>query len=157
MRAIVSILIFSLISILSEAQNRTNVWELSILYLDTTPKCELRYINASMDTSTIYRVMSFFDANTSICDTTGQLLFYTNGLTIGNRNYDTLQNAVNFNPGWETDFYEPIGSGACQPVLILPDPGNNERYYVFHESGEPFIAYNTFPAAVGAPPLLVFA
>lgn len=97
-----------------------------------------------MDTNSIYRVMSFFVTNASICDTSGNLLFYSNGLTIGNRNHDTLENSENFNPGWATDFYEPIGMGNCQGVLILPDPGDEKRYYVFHESGESFIAYNMY-------------
>jgi len=131
-----------MVSSVAGAQNRTNVWELSYTF-GTAPKCELNYVNGIMDTNSVYRVMSFTDANASICDTAGNLLFYSNGLTVGNRNYDTLQNAVNFNPGGATDNYEPNGLGICQPLLILPDPGNSERYYLFHESGEYFMAYNT--------------
>lgn len=85
--------------------------------------------------------MSFYNTNASICDTNGNLLFYSNGLTIGNRNYDTLYNAVNFNPGWATDFNEPDGMSTCQGVLFLPDPGDYQRYYVFHETGESFFAH----------------
>lgn len=137
-------LLFLLIQTLSFAQNRTNVWELSYPLMPGNPTCELIYSNDIMDTTTVYRQMSFFTTNASICDTNGSLLFYTNGLIIENRNYDTLQNAVNFNPGWATDFYESVGLGACQGVLILPDPGNEKRYYLFHVSGESFIAYNTY-------------
>jgi len=76
-----------------------------------------------MDTTTIFRTMSFFTTYASICDTSGNLLFYSNGLTIGNHNYDTLHNAINFNPGSATDYYEPDGLGIDQAVLILPEPG----------------------------------
>jgi len=97
-----------------------------------------------MDTSNVYRPLQFFDTDASICDTSGNLLFYSNGLTIGNRNHDTLENAVDFNPGWATTFYEPDGLAACQGVLILPDPESSQRYYVFHETGEQLIAHNTY-------------
>jgi len=126
------------------AQNRANVWEFSYTYAQDSPKCELKYLNGIMDTSSIQRVMSFFISDASICDTNGNLLFYSNGLTIGNRNYDTLYNAVNFNPGWATDFYEPEGMGTCQGTLILPAPASDSHYYIFHETGEHFIAYNTY-------------
>jgi hypothetical protein len=125
------------------SQNRTNVWELSYKF-GSAPKCEMRYENSIMDTASVYRVMSFTNTNTSICDTNGNLILYTNGLTVGNRNYDTLMNAVNFNPGGETLAAEPIGLGSCQSVLILPDPGSVNRYYLFHVSGEGFIADSTY-------------
>jgi len=135
---------FLLLSLLSHAQNRSNVWELGYPYAETSPKCELHYTNGIMDTNSIFRVMSFFITDANICDTSGNLLFYSNGITIGNRNYDTLQNSVDFNPGWATDDNDPDGMSNCQGVLILPDPGNSDRYYIFHESGEEFIAYNTY-------------
>ena len=125
-------------------QNRTNIWELSYPIVPGSKTCELKLINGTMDTQSIYRQMYFFVTNASICDTSGELLFYSNGLTIENRNYDTLQNAVGFNPGSATDSYEPGGMGTCQGVLILPDPGNEKRYYIFHVSGESFIAYDTY-------------
>lgn len=131
------------ISIKCYSQNRTNVWELSIKF-STAPKCELRYENNYMDTLGVDRVMSFFNTNASICDTNGNLLFYTNGLTIGNRNYDTLQNAVDFNPGSQTSADETVGLGTCQGALILPDPGSFKRYYIFHVSGESFTFNNIF-------------
>jgi hypothetical protein len=126
------------------AQNRTNVWELSYDFTETSSKCELDYLNGNMDTISIVRPMPFFITDASICDTSGNLLFYSNGLYIENRNYDTLFNSIGFNPGWATDSYEPDGMGNCQGILILPDPGNSDRYYIFHESGEQFLSYNTY-------------
>lgn len=122
------------------AQNRTNIWELGYS-LSSSPACELRYQNGTMDTFGVNRVMTFWNTNASICDTNGNLLFYSNGLTVGNRNYDTLLNAVNFNPGWATDLNETFGMNNCQGVIFLPDPGNDKRYYLFHETGESFYSY----------------
>jgi hypothetical protein len=118
------------------AQNRTNVWELSYSNTIAYPNCEMKYLGGIMDTNQVVRSMSMFITNSSICDTNGNLLFYSNGLTIGNHNYDTLQNAENFNPGWATDFYEPDGMGINQSVLIIPYPNSMSRYYIFSESGE---------------------
>ncbi len=138
-----ALLAFMILALHINAQNRTNIWELSYSTDTMYPNSEMRYINGLMDTNSVTRIMSMFVANTSICDTDGNLLFYTNGLTIGNRNYDTLYNAVDFNPGTATFIYEPGGMGTCQGAVIIPDPADNDRYYIFHETGEYFFVNNT--------------
>ncbi len=139
-----TLLFFSNLVQHSHAQNRTNIWELGYQISLNYSNCEMRYINSEMDTNSISRIMAFTTTNTSICDTMGNLLFYSNGQTIGNSEYDTLYNAINFNPGSATDNSEPEGMKNSQGVLIIPDPGNYKRYYLFHESGEYFIANNIF-------------
>ncbi len=126
----------------AQAQNRTNVWELGYFNTLVYPNCEMRYMSGAMDTISISRIMALNISNTSICDTLGNLLFYTNGLIIGNSEYDTLQNSINFNPGIITSNSEPQGMKNSQGALIIPDPGDMQRYYLFHESGEYFIAHN---------------
>ena len=61
------------------------------------------YLGNNMDSNNVYGIMSIELTNGSICDTAGNLLFYSNGLTIGNKNYDTLKNAIDFNPGFVTE------------------------------------------------------
>ncbi len=57
----------------------------------------------------------------SISDTSGQLLFYTNGETIWNGNNNVMINGSGL-----------AGNGnASQSSLIVPDPGNSNQYYVF--------------------------
>lgn len=57
----------------------------------------------------------------SICDITGNILFYSNGRTIFNRNGQVMQNGDNLG-GHESSF---------QPVIIVPLPDNRHLYYVF--------------------------
>ena len=135
------LLCYLFISVNAFAQNRTNVWELSYSTSPIYPNTEVLFHNGVVDTQSVDRIMSIYDTNTSICDTNGNLLFYTNGLTIGNRNYDTLQNAVNFNPGYATTSFEPLGMGIAQGAVIIPRPLNVNQYYIFYVTAEPIFAY----------------
>ncbi len=58
---------------------------------------------------------------TSISDTNGNLLFFTDGQTIWNKEREIMING----DGLHGDYHNP------QPAVICHDPGNTERYYVF--------------------------
>ena len=57
----------------------------------------------------------------SISDTSGKLLFYTNGQTIWNQNHDTFTNGNGLLGDWSSS------QGTC----IVPLPENDSLYYVF--------------------------
>lgn len=65
----------------------------------------------------------------TIADTTGSLLFYTDGITVWNRNHVPMPNGSGLlgNPS------------STQSGIIVPYPGNTDLYYVFtvHDAGEP--------------------
>ena len=65
--------------------------------------------------------MSTYEAAASISDAQGKLLFYTDGVSIWNRKHQLMANASN------------IGGhpSASQGAVIVPDPANAQRYYVF--------------------------
>ncbi|MBK9249746.1 MAG: hypothetical protein IPM69_16935 [Ignavibacteria bacterium] len=50
---------------------------------------------------------------------TGELLFYTDGVSIWNKNHQMIATGL------------LGGSSSTQNVLIVPDPGNNKQYYIF--------------------------
>ena len=130
-----AILLFhSLFSDESQAQNEDNIWMLGCEMPDHNSGINFNFGQA--DTFTVVRDLCFFLTNASICDTNGQLLYYTNGCSINNRNHDTLFNSQNFNPGWLTNYYQPYGMGLPQGCLIVPRPNHYGQYYLFHESGE---------------------
>ena len=126
---------------LISAQNRTNIWQLGENGIGSNPTYYLDFSSGILDTVNLFRKMNFFITNASICNATGELLFYTNGVWIANRNHDTLYDSQDFNPGYWTDYYGDVGMGIPQGCLFLPsDVGN--KYYLFHVSGEYGEFYN---------------
>lgn len=76
----------------------------------------------------------------SVCDSNGQLLFYTEGDTLWNRNGDVMSNGQGLSglpamviglPGFP-DY--SATSSALQGAFIAPMPGNPDRFYVFSMS-----------------------
>ncbi len=71
----------------------------------------------------------------SICDEDGNLLFYTNGRGILNADHQLMPNGDSINWGLFTEFAWPtLGNGypGPQDVIILPDPGYKNGYYLLH-------------------------
>ena len=134
---IIVFLIFQFYTI-AIAQNHDNIWQLSYQYF--VDDCGLDFSNGMADTFSVFRDLNFFNTNASICDSSGNLLFYTNGHWIANANHDSLYHADHFNPGWATDtFYtDGNGIGCVQCAIVLPDPGNEQQYYLIHSSFERF-------------------
>ncbi|MBR9859820.1 gliding motility-associated C-terminal domain-containing protein [bacterium] len=61
------------------------------------------------------------EGSASICDSLGNLLFYTDGITIWNADHDTLLN------GSQLDGH----TSSFQSALILKQPGSDSLYYIF--------------------------
>jgi len=74
----------------------------------------------------------------SICDKEGNLLFYSNGCAIINAEAHMMPNgdSINYNE-WYTIFTDgecKYGYPGSQDIMILPDPGYGDGYYVFHKA-----------------------
>jgi hypothetical protein len=111
-------------------------------YNSAAPSNDFYYFdfsNGNCDTVRYYREMGFFITHASVCDSLGNLLFYTNGQYIANSNNDTLLNSSNFNPGYYTLSYYPDGLGFTQAAIFLTFSANSNIFYVVSESAEYFI------------------
>lgn len=74
--------------------------------------------------------------NASMSDENGNLLFYTDGITIWNKNHQIMQNDVSNN----YNYYEVE---AEQPVIIVPYPGQN-KYYVITQINDNIFGQNLY-------------
>ena len=65
--------------------------------------------------------MTIYLTNTSICDKSGTLLFYTNGLKVANKQHDVMENGDGLSPGYYTSLYTD-GMPNIQGAIIIPFP-----------------------------------
>ncbi len=74
------------------------------------------------------------EGNASVCDASGRLLFYTEGYYVWDRNGNVMPNGhrlIPFQPPvYQTGYVTPTSSSA-QGVIIVPMPGNEDKYYIF--------------------------
>ena len=88
------------------------------------------------DTPPSLSLLSFISEcqSAGICDSTGQLLAYTDGCNIYNRGHAIMLNGDSLNPG--KVFEEFCSSYPSYPLyqgcLFLPQPGSNDKFHLFH-------------------------
>lgn len=73
----------------------------------------------------------FGEASASICDEQGQLLFYTEGSKVWNRNNIAMPNGDNLTSIPAGSSYGSATSSSCQGALIVPFPDSDTKYYIF--------------------------
>jgi hypothetical protein len=74
--------------------------------------------------------------NASICNMTGELLFYTNGCEIFNSVDEVMENGFNLNPGEiHSDYCVPPFSTypSARSAMVIPKPGDTTLFYLFHQ------------------------
>lgn len=80
---------------------------------------------------------AFHSKNASICDSEGNLLFYTNGCAVANRDHEVMVNGDSINAGSFFDLFWDdcllFGYPGFQNTLILDDPANPHGYYIVHK------------------------
>ncbi|MBK9673444.1 MAG: T9SS type A sorting domain-containing protein [Bacteroidetes bacterium] len=83
---------------------------------------------------TVKLKMSFRDLNASICDSYGNMLFYTNGGWIANSTNDTMMNGNDLTPGPYASYWKIDGFRNSQGAVIIPFPADSTKYYLFHQT-----------------------
>lgn len=138
MRILILFVLLTLQVRLTIAQGVDNLWIMGYDHATGLP-----YGNTNIDFNTgspsIYyqnREISFARCSASICDSLGDLLFFTNGFFILNANNDTILNGAYLDTGAVMNSWINIGSPVPQGVFIIPKPKSNSEYYLFHEMAE---------------------
>ncbi|MEP7197697.1 MAG: T9SS type A sorting domain-containing protein [Saprospiraceae bacterium] len=96
-------------------------------------RAEFRFSDTGRVLTKTFSVKNKLDyTNSSICDSLGRLLFYTNGLEVYNRNYEIMLNGDDLNPGEFATGHENDGYPLVSGAMILPYPGHQDRFYLLH-------------------------
>ncbi len=131
-----SLLILIFIGLNTTAQQHDNVWPIGYHYCSGCAIPILDFTYGRPDTAGIYSPIDLFYTNTSICDSSGLLQFYTNGIWVANKYGQILPGSQDFNLdsavvhfGWTA--YMPF----FQCAIAVPFPGHPNQYCLFHVSG----------------------
>lgn len=115
------LLIFGIVPVISQAQSE-KVWAFGYhAGLD---------FNSGTPVGVQTDISGFGEGQASVCDASGQLLFYTEGTYIWDRNNNLMPNGSDLTGIVSTTTYSPTSSTA-QGTLIVPMPGTTSKFYVF--------------------------
>ena len=99
------------------------------------------FTSGTPNITSVSREMNFSSTSVNITDSTGNLLFCSNGVYIANANGDTMVNGSRLSPSYYTDVTGWDGMFVAQAALIIPKPGSNSNYYLFHGSIDDSVLY----------------
>jgi hypothetical protein len=136
MRKQVTSAICILFSSITHGQGVSNLWLMgydTLLHVQTG-RIRIDFSSGIPDISWTVRPMSMAKANALISNTSGDLLFYTNGVYIANANDDTMLNGEDLNPSTYTSQYQEDGLYIAQADFVIPVPGDSNKYYLFHST-----------------------
>lgn len=81
------------------------------------------------------RNLNFDRTSVSMSDSVGNLIFYSNGFAICNASSDTMLNGGGLDSSSQLSQWYQYGQPACQSMIIIPQPGLEQRIYnIFHIS-----------------------
>jgi len=118
----------------TQAQKEDNVWAFGYRYsFDTISNRIYLNFNDSLQISYEQRPMTFFSTSASICDSSGNLLIYSNGCYVESANGVEVQNSEGLNPGaLYNNCEDNQGYNIAQNMILLPDPIESSIYHLFH-------------------------
>jgi len=116
------------------AQKEDHNWLLggSISSVDSSyyKACRLDFEGEELDIHFIHKNLPFIRTNAVLSDSAGELLCYSNGENLYNRNFEVMENGDNFYPN--SDYVQ--GFPAIQGFMLLPLPGSAKK--VVHIYGD---------------------
>ena len=118
----------------SNSQGRDNIWLMGYDTNSSPPwgALSIDFNSGSPVIDTSYREMELNNTHSNISDTLGNLLFYTNGVYIADASHDTMLNGSGLNPSQYTTSLYNNGLNIGQGNIIIPLPGSQELFYMFH-------------------------
>jgi hypothetical protein len=134
MRSIIILLLFPL---LSYGQQHDNIWLFgynSSGFFDGVEGVIVDFKQDSLSFNYIPLTYEIDISSSSMSDEEGNLLFYTNGCLVLNKNHEIMENGEGLNPGEVSEIKCPTGyPGGLQSSLILPMPEHDSIFYILHK------------------------
>lgn len=120
-----NLFIFIFLYHLCYGQNQTNFWYFAeYAALDFNSGNPVALTNSALNT---------VEGCATISDESGNLLFYTDGWLVFNKNHNLMDNGFNLDGG----------QSSAQSCIIVPKPGSNTLYYIF-QAGDWGAGYLTY-------------
>jgi hypothetical protein len=118
----------------SFSQNQRMVWRMG--YRQNPPTFTIDFNSGVpvIDTLTHPFALSMYVDDAGMCDRNGNLLFYTNGISISNANHDMMVNGDSLDWGNTSISWQNSGLPVNQGAIVIPDPLDTNQYYLFHMS-----------------------
>jgi hypothetical protein len=138
MKTLSLVLFFTFLFVVSYAQNddkRDYIWVLGAPTGWPTYEFGGAYVNfASTPPDTQYfDIRHYLQALTVVCDEAGHLACYSNSCEVVNAQEQTISNGDDISAGSiHDDYCDLTGYPLFQPALLLPYPGHQDEYMLFH-------------------------
>jgi hypothetical protein len=133
------LIILLLSSLLASGQNnpdakRDNTWVFGNNYLDCNTEYTIDFDSGYFQTHLFNHNIHLWANNSSISDTSGHLLFFSNGQQIVDKNGNIMENGDSLVTSSFYDYYNQFNSESSYPqsICILPQPNQPGLYKVFH-------------------------
>ena len=107
------LLLFSAVCLFAQNNERTNVW-----YFGRNAGIDF---NTTPPTPLLDGALNIWEGCATICNVSGEIMIYTDGRKIWNKNHEVIPGAMNLGGD----------NSATQSGIIVPFPGSNELLYVF--------------------------
>lgn len=126
------------VSLFSQAKH-DYIWMSGYGLLDPDPEFGISFMDFNNNNLTLYEKslnIEFNVTDISVCNEAGQLIFYSNGCFVFNKEHKMMLNgdSLNYNEDWfiYCEFNDPykyylVNKG----IIVLPKPGNSYIYYLF--------------------------
>ena len=112
-------------------------WPLGYSGISPNPypiRANLNFSSGTAVVDTVQRLMEIGACSSSISDSAGHLLMVSDACYLINQQGDTMMNGDSLNPGQCTTDYCPGGGPIAQGQLVVPDPLQNNKFWLFHET-----------------------
>lgn len=137
------ILILVMLPLFSFSQGIDNLWMMGYENFSGPPfgGINLDFSSGAPVISYHLRQINYGDISVTICDSTGNFLFTTNGVYLTNSTGDTMLNGSGLSPSYYTTAVADYGLYVPQTALAIPDPASPTKYYLFHNTVDDSVAY----------------